>query len=205
MSMSPISHIAHPCDENGHFLAPGTAAPLKDDGVDWWPFDNRPHFEFVQWNFEMAETSAENLNTLLRILAAAKVLETGDPTATAMFQNADEMLKMIEALPFGDLPWTTFYVKYTGPNPLHRTEQMARSSDFLNSWDYALYEEYTLEQSQQFCNLMSGRWASKQADLIAANPQLHGAMLTPVVLSAKAEHRFRSCHGSTWPDLEKSL
>ncbi|KAI1785118.1 hypothetical protein LXA43DRAFT_900463 [Ganoderma leucocontextum] len=192
-----------PCDEHGNFLAPGAAPPLEDaNEVDWWPFDNRPHFEFAHWHFEMAETSAGNLNALLRILAAAKVLETDDPTATAMFENADDMLKMIEALPFGDLPWTTFHVKYTGPitpetptwklqtyivytrNPLHLAEQMARSADFRNSWDYAPYEEYTAEHSRRFCNLMSGRWAFKQADIIAANPQLHGAMLTPVILGA---------------------
>lgn len=129
----------------------------------------------------MAKTSASNLNELLRILAAAKVLETGDLMATAMFRSADEMLNMIKALPFGDLPWSTFHIKYTGPvtpntplwklqtyvvytwNPLHLAEQMAHSTDFRDTWDYVPYEEYTSENSWRYCNLMLGRWAFKQA------------------------------------------
>lgn len=129
----------------------------------------------------MAEMSAGNLDELLKILTAAKVLETGDPTATAMFNSADELLKTIEAIPFSELPWTTFHVKYTGPvtpttptwklqtyvvytwNPLQLAEQMAQSADFFHTWDYIPYEEYLSEECRTFSNVMSGRWAFKKA------------------------------------------
>ena len=173
---------ARPCDEEGNFLPDGAPPPpLKDDAPDWWPYDNRPHFEFANWNYKLAATSGSNLDELLKILAAAKVHETGDPTAYAFFHDHKELLQSVDALPYGDLPWFTIKLKYTGPitpdtpewklktytiytrNPLHVVEQIAGSTDFRHTWDYEPYEEYTEEDCRRFSNLMSGRWAFKKA------------------------------------------
>ena len=40
---------------------------------------------------------------------------------------------------------------------------MACSANFLHTWDYWLYEEYTAPDCRCFSNLMSGRWAFQKA------------------------------------------
>ena len=83
--------------------------------------------------------------------SAEKARETGDPEAYNMFRTSDALLDMIDNIPYGDLPWTCFHVRYTGPitpqtpawkcqtyvvytrNPLCVAEAMARSSDFLQT------------------------------------------------------------------------
>ena len=107
------------------------------------------------------QTSKDEINKLLHILAVQKALETGDPDAYNMFHTSNEILKTINTIPYGKLPWTCFHIQYTGlitpdtpawkqkvyviytQNPLHVTEVMAHSPDFLHMWDYHLYEEYT--------------------------------------------------------------
>ncbi|KAI1783345.1 hypothetical protein LXA43DRAFT_903762 [Ganoderma leucocontextum] len=209
MPPAPPSHFvyhphltARPCDEDGNYLPAGAPPPPQDDDHDWWPFDSRPKFEFAVWNFKRVQTSKDEVNDLLRIVAAQKALETDDPDAYNMYKNSDDLLNTIDATPYGDLPWTCFHLTYTGPitpdtpawkrqtyiiytrNPLRVAEQITASSDFLHTWDDRPYEEYTGPECRRFANLMSGRWANKKADELAEDPQMHGAMLVPVVLGA---------------------
>ena len=127
------------------------------------------------------QTSKDEVNKLLRILAAQKALEMGKPDAYNMFRTSDEILESIDTIPYSELPWTCFHIQYTGPmtpdmpawkrkiyiiytrNPLRVTEAMACSADFLHTWDYQLYEEYTAPDCRRFSNLMSGRWAFRKA------------------------------------------
>lgn len=99
-------HEARPCDEDGNNLPAGAAPPEQLDANDWWPFNDRPHFEFTLWNFKKVQTSKDEVNELLRILAAQKALETGDPDAYNMFRSSEEILESIDAIPYGELPWT---------------------------------------------------------------------------------------------------
>ncbi|KAJ2989849.1 hypothetical protein NUW54_g8655 [Trametes sanguinea] len=70
-------------------------------------------------------------------------------------------------------------------NPLCVAENMAGSADFLGTWDYTPFEEFLGEGCQRYSNLMSGRWAYKQADtIITEHPELEGTMLTPIILGA---------------------
>ncbi|KAI0711740.1 hypothetical protein C8Q76DRAFT_769461 [Earliella scabrosa] len=193
---------ARPCNLEGEYLPPGTPPPPRENAPDWWPFKNRPHFRMAEWNFEKVQTSQGDVDELLRNLAAQKALETGDPSATTMYKNAQEMLDTIDAIPYGDVAWTTFHIKYTGPvtpntpawklktyeihtrNPLEVAEHIAGCADFINGWDYTPFEETTAEDCQRFSNLMSGTWAWKKADLLSTNAAYHGTMLTPVIIGA---------------------
>lgn len=117
----------------------------------------------------------------MKTLAAEKALETGDPEARAIFDDADDLYSHIDALPYGDQSWSTFSLRYNGPvdanspswkrhsyvvhtrNTLRVAESMAGSTDFLHTWDYVPFEEYTGENCRRYCNLMSAEWAFKKA------------------------------------------
>ncbi len=172
---------ARPCDAGGQYLPPGAPPPPRDNTHDWWPFANRPQFEFTEWHFEKVQTSRGDLNQILRIHAAQRVLETGDVHAHAMYDTADDMYNTIDEIPYGDAAWTTFQLRYTGPvtphspawkhktytvytrDALQVAENMAASPDFDGRWDYVPYEEYNGPDSRRYSNLMSGTWAFKKA------------------------------------------
>ncbi len=172
---------ALPCDEDGHELPLGAPPPPRDDTEDWWPFENRPHFEFANWHYTKVQTSRGDLNEILRNHAAQKVLETGDVHARAPYDSADDMYETIDAVPYGDLPWSTFELKYTGPITPHTppwkiktytihtrdalavVESIAGSADFDGRWDYVPYEEYSGPGCRRYADVMSGTWAFKKA------------------------------------------
>ncbi len=162
-------------------MPPGAPPPERDDEQDWWPFQNRPHFEFTDWHFERVQTSQGNLNELLKNYAAQRVLETGNVHASAPYDSAQDMLDAIDAIPHGEAGWTTFDIKYTGPitpqtplwklktytihtrNTLRVVENMAASPEFDGRWDYVPYEEYSKDGCRRYSDVMSGTWAFKKA------------------------------------------
>ncbi|KAJ3475333.1 hypothetical protein NLI96_g11907 [Meripilus lineatus] len=119
-----------------------------------------------------------------------------------MYETVDDVLADIDAIPHGDLPWTSFNVRYNGPvdadSPswMHETytvhardtfavqQQFLANQDFANGFDYTPYEAYTHDGNRTWSNLLSGRWAWKQADQIAVDPNTHGSMFAPVILGA---------------------
>lgn len=128
------------------------------------------------------QTSEGHINGLLANLAAQKAAETGDPNAKACYDSAEHMRNTLDSIPYGDLPFSTFHLKYTGAitpetpewklktyvvhtrNPLQVAKYMAGNPDFASSWDYVPFEEYTENRTtRHFCNLMSGTWANKKA------------------------------------------
>lgn len=44
-------------------------------------------------------------------------LEDGPPTGQAPFKNANDLYEQLDAIPFGDNPWQSFKVSYSGPLP----------------------------------------------------------------------------------------
>lgn len=98
-----------------------------------------------------------------------------------MYNSADDMFETIDAIPYGDVAWTTFQLKYNGPitphtpawklktytiytrNALHVVESIAGSADFDGRWDYVPYEEFSAPGCRRFTNVMSGTWAFKKA------------------------------------------
>ncbi|OJT03664.1 hypothetical protein TRAPUB_5692 [Trametes pubescens] len=126
-------------------------------------YNHYTYLKAKEIHFEQLHTSEAGINALLQTLAAEKALETGDPEARAIFDNADDLYSHIDALPYGDQSWTTFSLRYSGPvdanspswkrhtyivhtrNPLRVVESMADSTDFLHTWDYVPFEEYTGE------------------------------------------------------------
>ncbi|RPD54101.1 hypothetical protein L226DRAFT_548363 [Lentinus tigrinus ALCF2SS1-7] len=191
---------ARPCNVHGNFLPAGVPPPPREEVDDWWPFSSRAHFEFADWHYQKVQTSVGDLDTLLKNLAAQKALETGNAHAAAMFDSANDLLATIDAIPYGELAWTTFNIRYTGPvtphtpawklktytihtrNALHVAEDIAGSADFDGRWDYVPYEEYNTPGCRRFSDVMSGTWAFKKGTTLAANADYAGSMLTPVII-----------------------
>ena len=137
---------------------------------------------------------------LLRILAVAKAHKMGNPEAYNMFRTSNALLETIDSIPIGKLSWVSFHIDYTGPitpdtlfwkqttyivysrNPLQVAETTASSSDFLQTWDYWPYKEYTSRDCRCFSHLMSGQWAFNKAvsfiNLISSLPATTSAPTT---------------------------
>ncbi|KAI0064201.1 hypothetical protein BV25DRAFT_1914428 [Artomyces pyxidatus] len=189
---------ARPCDEDGNFLPDGTPPPPPDTNHDWTPFDDRPSFEFAELIFEKMQSSKGDIDHLLKIWAAKKVLD-GDEGE--FFHDYSELLKMIDAVSVGVASWETFKIKYSGPitaeSPSWHHEEyivhtrnirtvlhnMASSPDFNGKWETRPYQEFA-NGARRFSNLMSGNWAFRQADRISEDGKTHGSMLLPVILGA---------------------
>ncbi|KAH7904691.1 hypothetical protein BJ138DRAFT_1236212 [Hygrophoropsis aurantiaca] len=191
---------ALPCDERGNFLPPNSEPPPLNNHKDWSPFDDRPSFEFAELMFEKIEASREEVDSLLKILAARCVLD--ESGAEPMFNSSRDLENTINEIPYGETPWTSFNVRYTGVVTEHSPSwkravytvhtrnsrsaalNMAASADFEGKFNYIPYEEYTGPNRRQWSDLMSAQWAWKQADIIAADHDTHGSMLVPIILGA---------------------
>lgn len=113
-----------------------------------------------------------------------RMLYTAMRTPPPFFDNATDLLQTVDSIPFGDIPWYSFAVRYTGEvddnspawkratyvvharNTLHVAEAMASSTDFNGSFDTVPFEEYVGkpgEQTRRLSNLMSGQWAYTKA------------------------------------------
>ncbi|KAI0358655.1 hypothetical protein OH77DRAFT_1203821 [Trametes cingulata] len=193
---------AQPCTREGDALPPNAPPPPRELHEDWDPFEDRPTFEFASHLFEKMHASEDEINQLLRIHAAKRSIQTqGEDTDSGYFDSAKDMYSTIDSIPYGEAPWATYKVRYTGPaDPdapwKHETYHvhtrdikqvlmnMAASPEFDGKWDYVPFEEYTGENNRRYSHLMSGRFAWRQADKIAQDPATHGSMLCVAVLGA---------------------
>ncbi|KAI0323375.1 hypothetical protein GY45DRAFT_1264667 [Cubamyces sp. BRFM 1775] len=194
---------ARPCNAEGEYLEDMDAPPPPRDireGFD--PFPNRPSFEVGELLYEKMAASKGDLEQLFRILHAQKVLDGHNAEDDTFFSSHQHLLDTIDAIPCGDSEWTTFVIRYAGPIPpnapkwqkesyvVHahnsRTvvENMASNPDFDGSWNTRPYREFDEHGTRIYSNLLSAHWSWKQADLIAQDPETHGAMFVPLCIAA---------------------
>ncbi|PPQ83156.1 hypothetical protein CVT26_008490 [Gymnopilus dilepis] len=165
------------------------------------PFQDRLAFDWAYYRYVRLQSSKSEILEGLDIWRATVVKHsctdlTGDEVP---WRNADELYKTIDAIQVGDAPWKCYQFSYTGPKPptlprwmtqtyklnirdiLHVLEQQLETSDFCNQITYIPYQEYDALGNRAYPNLMSGDWAFRQADIIARNRELRGAMFVPVI------------------------
>ncbi|KAF8257099.1 hypothetical protein EI94DRAFT_1774628 [Lactarius quietus] len=113
------------------------------------------------------------------------------------------MYDSINSISAGRPGWTTYKLSYNGPKPnstpplwmqesyelnirdvLSVFEEQLALRELDSQFEYMLYEEYDLNSSQIYSNLMSGNWAYCEADTISEDKNMHGSMLIPVVASS---------------------
>ncbi|KAJ8080890.1 hypothetical protein PM082_017725 [Marasmius tenuissimus] len=203
------SHLsATPCNADGNYLPkfskpqPRPIEPAIDSEEAWFPFGKRSTYDWAKFHFVQAPNSEGKINTALDILQAQLEPLGGE----APFQDAQEFYEAIDSIREDNMDWSTYEVRYTGPQPENPPKWMnetytlwtrsprdilieqLETEQFKEEIKYTPYQQYNSHGTRMWSNLMSGTWAWKKADDIANNPQLRetskGAMLAPIVMGS---------------------
>ena len=166
-----------PCDSDGYDLEQGAPPDVRlgDTQPSWSPFHSQTQFETADFLFKKAEMSQGNIDILMELWAST------NRDGQAPFQDHQEMLATIDAIHHGDTPWQSFTASYsrTRPpkdppdwmlkeytvffrDPLTVMRSIISNPDFDGQFDYAPYMEFE-DEKQRRSDLMSGKWAWKQA------------------------------------------
>ncbi|KAJ7845013.1 hypothetical protein B0H14DRAFT_3685165 [Mycena olivaceomarginata] len=97
---------------------------------------------------------------------------------TAPWKSARELYSTIDEIQSGDMPWKTYEMRYSGPLPSWCSAEV---DDAKRLRRHGPVPPINHAGHRVWSNLMSGDWAWKQADLIAADPANHGCAFVPVV------------------------
>ena len=166
-----------PCDLDGYDLEQGALPETQPGGTPsgWSPFHSQVQFETADFLFKKAEMSQGNIDILMELWSST----TGN--SQAPFRDHRDMLATIDAIDGSGTPWQSFSAGYSGtrpPNdppdwmlkdytvffrdPLAVVRSIISNPDFNGQFDYAPYMEFE-DEKQRLSDLMSGKWAWKQA------------------------------------------
>ncbi|KAI0059028.1 hypothetical protein BV25DRAFT_1871690 [Artomyces pyxidatus] len=190
-----------PCDSEGNYLPPNTDPPPRHPlpPTDWTPFNNRVEFETADFLFKTVQMSQKNVTFLMDLIAAMLLQYGGTPP----FSSSKDMLSVLDSIPLGDTAWSSFTMSYTGERPegdvpswmlaeyevwyRNPSDVLANCLDnpsFKDEMTYSPYREYGSDGRRRLKDLNSGNWSWRQADLIAEDPNTHGAAFMPIVLGS---------------------
>lgn len=146
--------------------------------TDWFPFNSRVGFELADFIFTEAELSRKKTDQLLEILAATLIPYGAlPPIADHM-----DLLRQIDSIPLGDVPWECFSLSYDNPppktdhppewkiteyevwfrNPCEVIKGILSNPEFNGHIDYSAYREFEDFQCR-YCDMMSGDWVWRQS------------------------------------------
>ncbi|KAN0124616.1 hypothetical protein V8E53_001577 [Lactarius tabidus] len=184
---------------------------------DWYPYSDRIHFETADLFYRRIQLSASHIDSILQLWSAT----VDDSPTPSPFENHKDLYKTIDQTPLGDIPWSSFTLKYNGVRPtegdipqwMDATFQicyrdpravihsMLGHPGFKDHMDYVPYRKFDAKtQRRQWRDFMSGDWAWMQADEIAKDPSTHGSTFVPVILgSDKTVVSVGTGHTEYWP------
>ncbi|KAF8806880.1 hypothetical protein BYT27DRAFT_7223998 [Phlegmacium glaucopus] len=195
--------VCQPCNNKGFDLPPNASPPPSEpfDPVDnYFPFANEQDFHLADFLFTQTQMSAGNIDILMNLWASRQ--ESCNEEVDPPYAHARDLYSTINSIPLGDTPWEGFKVTYDGDvlesspswmtkeyevwywNPLEVMEAHIGNPDFAQEIDYAPKQVIGKNRKRQYTNLMSGQWAWEQADILAADPETHGAMFAPIILGS---------------------
>ncbi|KAI0246259.1 hypothetical protein BJV78DRAFT_1277264 [Lactifluus subvellereus] len=120
------------------------------------------------------------------------------------YADHSDVYNTIDSTILGDAPWQSFSVAYTGELPvvgdippwmLVEYDIWCRdprvilqiqlgNPDFKDEFDYAPFQRFDDNGEREWKDFMSVNWGYWQADIIAKDPQTHGALFVPVILGS---------------------
>jgi hypothetical protein len=192
-SLTHFCLLGRPCDAFGEFLPDG-APPVPREQIpadDWTPFDNHLQFELADFLYTRNQMPAKQIDTLLDIWGESLRNAGGQP----LFTSHRDLYGTIDAIPFGDVKWQSFAVKYTNiPEdgerapwmedtydvwfrcPLQTIHNILANPELKGKMDFRLYREYNAQSGdRRFQHFMSGDWAWDQSVRTMAIPLcVHG-------------------------------
>ncbi|RPD68249.1 hypothetical protein L226DRAFT_527355 [Lentinus tigrinus ALCF2SS1-7] len=126
----------------------------------------------------------------------------GNVHTRAPYNSAEHMYQTIDSVPYGDIVWMTFKLKYNNHIMPHTpawklktytihtcdalcvVESIVSSVDFDGRWDYVLYKKFSGPGCHLFTDVMSGTWAFKKTSLynqLRSMSDPHGKIIeTPI-------------------------
>jgi hypothetical protein len=91
--------LGRPCDENGHYIPPGTPPPPRGTAApgDWKPFKDEVQFKVADFLYHQEEMSQGNINCLLELWA----LSFREHDGVAPFDSYKHIYDRIDAIEEG--------------------------------------------------------------------------------------------------------
>ncbi|KAF8322392.1 hypothetical protein F5887DRAFT_1087226 [Amanita rubescens] len=197
-----------PCNSNGEFLPDGAPPPPWDERApdDFSPFESRESYELADLIFRRNEMSKDEFNCLMQIWA-----RTLSPHRDPPFRDVGDMHDTIDAVELGGVPWQSFTITFKETDdkepddapwkaksydvwirdPREILKLQLGNRDFAGEMDYAPKKVYDREKKKRrYQDLMSGQWAWDQADILARDPENHGATFCPIILGKPETIRY---------------
>ncbi|RXW14737.1 hypothetical protein EST38_g11115 [Candolleomyces aberdarensis] len=127
------------CDEDGYKLPPGSEPPAPhEDPEDFFPFSCVEEMLLADFLEKKIQISAGDVNYLMtlwdayqkRQLYTSNGLNSDNNSAPRPpFADSRSLFDTIDSIPFGDIPWEGFKVKYDGEIPDHAPAWMTAEYD----------------------------------------------------------------------------
>jgi hypothetical protein len=165
------------CDAQGIPLDADAPPPPWEprDPDDFYPFESRLSFELADVFYRRAQMSASDINDILQIWAARH----GD----APFADTPNLHETIDALPLGDISWSSFSVKFNGDigdgtnvapwklkeydvwfcDPRAVLHQQLANRSFAGEMDFAAKKVTDRSGKRRYKDFMSGEWIWRQS------------------------------------------
>jgi hypothetical protein len=179
------------CDEDGYTLPSQSGPPASfEDPDSLFPFAGIEEMLLADFIYKKIQISAGDISYLMTLWDSYQnrvVTNQFDHPdhIDPPFANSQSLYDTIDSIPFGDIPWEGFKVKYDGEipnnapswmtseydvwyrNPLDVMEAQLGNPEFASCIDYAPKEVKNAGNGQrQYIDLMSGEWAWEQAVIV---------------------------------------
>lgn len=143
------------------------------------PFKDRVSFETAELLFLKSQVSQKDIDKLMELWAASHI-QVGS-TGGAPFKNHRELHRAIDDIPYGDAPWYSEEIVYSGSIPEENppkwmtmtyevvmrnfnlvVKNMLKNSAFRDDFDYVPYKETNSTGTRRFTDFMSGDFCWKE-------------------------------------------
>ncbi|KAF8803207.1 hypothetical protein BYT27DRAFT_7226079 [Phlegmacium glaucopus] len=178
-----------PCNKEGHPRTPqdtsGHPRAAQSFFLMYSPYNDRADFELANFLFAKNQMPGSQIDELLDIWAAK--------SDVPLFADHKDLYRTIDStIVEGEVPpWMLAeyevwhpYSRRNNRDPHIVLHQQLENPDFDGKIHYTPSQETDVNGERHWQDLMSANWAWKQADIIAEDPDTHGAMFVPVVLGS---------------------
>ncbi|KAN0133618.1 hypothetical protein V8E53_008565 [Lactarius tabidus] len=156
---------------------------------DWYPYSDRIHFETADLFYHQIQLSASHIDPILQLWSAT----VNDSPTPLPFEKHKDLYKTIDQTLLGDIPWSSFTLKYNGVRP---------TEGDIPQWMDATFQ-ICYRDPRVVIHSMLGHPGFKDHmdyDEIAKDPSTHGSTFVPVILgSDKTVISVGTGHTEYWP------